>query len=357
MSLAGHEKGEAQVFCDRLFQAFGHKGYKEAGATLESRLKRRGKNPGFIDLLWSPRVLIEMKSRGENLQDHYAQAFEYWIQAVPKRPRFVVLCNFDEFWIYDFDEQLYEPKDRVRLEDLPKRYTALNFLLPEEKEPQFGNNRVAVTRDAADRVATVFNSLVARGESRAQAQRFILQCVVAMFSEDIDLLPRGLFSELLDRCTDGESTYDVLGSFFRQMNSPIPAKAGRFRSVPYFNGGLFSVTHAARHRPQRVPSAARKACPRMRLGRDRPRVGRSLWTGPRSVTASRGGHEIHGRDIGPWPYAVARVARATRSRPTPLRRRRLESIWRDVRQHKTCVLGNQSRVEIGDRLANRETTH
>ena len=33
--LKGDEKGEAQVFCDRLFQAFGHKGYKEAGATLE----------------------------------------------------------------------------------------------------------------------------------------------------------------------------------------------------------------------------------------------------------------------------------------------------------------------------------
>ena len=35
------EKGEAQVFCDRLFQAFGHAGYKEAGATLEARVPRK----------------------------------------------------------------------------------------------------------------------------------------------------------------------------------------------------------------------------------------------------------------------------------------------------------------------------
>ena len=34
-TLAGDEKGEAQVFCERLFRAFGHEGYKEAGATLE----------------------------------------------------------------------------------------------------------------------------------------------------------------------------------------------------------------------------------------------------------------------------------------------------------------------------------
>jgi hypothetical protein len=39
-SLTGDEKGEAQVFCDRLFQAFGHDGYKEAGATLEYRVKQ-----------------------------------------------------------------------------------------------------------------------------------------------------------------------------------------------------------------------------------------------------------------------------------------------------------------------------
>ena len=38
--LKGDEKGEAQVFCDRLFKAFGHKGYKEAGATLEERIKK-----------------------------------------------------------------------------------------------------------------------------------------------------------------------------------------------------------------------------------------------------------------------------------------------------------------------------
>ena len=39
-TLSGDEKGEAQVFCDRLFQAFGHAGYKEAGATLEFRIKK-----------------------------------------------------------------------------------------------------------------------------------------------------------------------------------------------------------------------------------------------------------------------------------------------------------------------------
>ena len=182
-----------------------------------------------------------MKKRGEKLQRHYTQAFEYWLQLVPHRPKYVVLCNFDEFWIYDFDLQLNDPVDIVALGDLPHRYTAFNFLFPVEKKPQFGNNRVDVTRAAADKVAAVFNSMVARGENREQAQRFALQCVVAMFSEDAELLPRGLFSELLDECQGGESTYDLIGGLFRQMNNPNPARGGRFKNVRYFNGGVFQT--------------------------------------------------------------------------------------------------------------------
>ena len=51
----------------------------------------------------------------------------------------MVLCNFDEFWIYDFDNQLDEPVDRVTLDDLPRRWEVFAFLLPEPEEPTFGN--------------------------------------------------------------------------------------------------------------------------------------------------------------------------------------------------------------------------
>ncbi len=237
--LKGDEKSEAQVFCDRLFQGFGHAGYKEAGAELEYRVKQAG-TTHFADLLWRPRVLIEMKKRGEKLQKHYQQAFEYWINLVPHRPRYVILCNFDEFWVYDFDVQLHEPLDRISIHELPDRYTALNFLFPDDPKPQFNNDRVAVTREAADKVADVFNSLIDRKVDRAVAQRFILQSVVAMFSEDFDLLPKGLFAALLDDCRSGQSTFDLIGGLFRQMNSPVRATGGKFKEVAYFNGGIFN---------------------------------------------------------------------------------------------------------------------
>lgn len=240
------EKGEAQVFCDRLFQAFGHYGYKEAGATLEARVPKKGsKGKKYIDLIWKPRLLIEMKSAKENLQLHYQQAFDYWIAAVPNRPRYVVLCNFVEFWIYDFDKQLDQPVDKVALVDLPHRYTALNFLFPNNPKPVFQNDREGVSREAADKVAALFRSLVLRSGKpvhREQAQRFVLQLLVAMFAEDIDLLPSATVKGIVDDCLErGQSSYDLFGGLFRQMDDPVPAKAGRYKNVRYFNGGLFST--------------------------------------------------------------------------------------------------------------------
>src|SRR5450759_4067698 len=100
-TLRGDEKGEAQVFCDRLFQAFGHAGYKEAGAVLEDRIQKEGRGTKSADRVWRPRLLRERNKGGEPLERHDRQAFEYWQRLVPHRPRYVVLCNFREFWVYD----------------------------------------------------------------------------------------------------------------------------------------------------------------------------------------------------------------------------------------------------------------
>ena len=142
-SLKGDEKSESQTFLDRFFKALGHSGVMETGASFEYRI---AKKPGsaqlelikdvspkpkggkkFADLLWPDRVLIEMKSRGVYLEKVYDQVFDYWTHIVPKRPPYVIVCNFDEFWIYDFNIQLFDPVDRVSLRELPERKRRLQL--------------------------------------------------------------------------------------------------------------------------------------------------------------------------------------------------------------------------------------
>lgn len=84
-TLRGDEKSEAQTFLDRFFRALGHDGVIEAGGTFEFRVAKKPGSPQlelikgngarpkggkkFADLLWPDRVLIEMKSRGEKLEN------------------------------------------------------------------------------------------------------------------------------------------------------------------------------------------------------------------------------------------------------------------------------------------------
>jgi SAM-dependent methyltransferase len=239
--ITGDEKGEAQIFLDRLFQAFGQKGVREAGATLEMRVKKADRGgTSFADLVWKPIVLIEMKKRGEDLSKHYRQAFDYWVRLAPGRPRYAVLCNFDEFWVYDFETQMDSPLDQVPLSELPERWGPLAFLFPHNVKPAFGNDQEAVTRKAADLLAECFNKLVSRGTERETAQRFTLQMLVALFAEDIGLLDKYFVTQLLEECQSPADSFDLLGGLFVAMNTPGGVTGGRYKGVDYFNGGLFA---------------------------------------------------------------------------------------------------------------------
>jgi hypothetical protein len=70
--------------------------------------------------------------------------------------------------------------------------------------------------------------------------------LVALFAEDIDLLPRYFVTRVLEDCSSPASAYDLLGGLFEAMNTSPPVSGGRFKGVSYFNGGLFA--HPARCR-------------------------------------------------------------------------------------------------------------
>jgi SAM-dependent methyltransferase len=243
--IRGDEKGEAQTFLDRLFRAYGQPGAIEAGAVYEDRVKRAGRRgTGFADLVWEDIVLIEMKKRGEALAGHVQQMLDYWVGLAGRRPAYSILCNFDEFWIFDFNKDILVPVEKLALADLPDRYDALAFLFPTREEPVFGADHEAVTREAADHLAAVFRSLTERGIERARAQRFVLQMLVALFAEDIDLLEKNFVFRLLEACTSPAKAYDMLHGLFAAMNTPGGVSGGRYKGVKYFNGGLFAESAA-----------------------------------------------------------------------------------------------------------------
>lgn len=302
--ITGDEKGQAQIFLDRFFQAFGHAGALEAGATYEERIEKGSKKGqmGFADLVWKKHVLIEMKKRGENLtkREYRAQTERYYIRLKKDdRPRYVMMCNFDEFHIYDFDVQPDEPLDIITLKQLPARSPAFAFMESSVRRPIFKNNQVEITEKAASRMGMLLEMLIARGKERkfvnfteSQAQRFVLQCVLAMFAEDRGLLPLGLFTRCVKDCLEGASTYDVLGGLFQAMNQHGVTPAGRYEGVEYFNGGLFSEIHPIELQPGELKIL--EVCADQNWSKVRPSIFGNIFEGAlKTDKKQRHAHGIH----------------------------------------------------------------
>jgi hypothetical protein len=244
--LSGDERGEAQLFLDHLFRAFGYPdGLKEAHGSTEKRIRftlDEHSPTKFADLVIPGRVLIEMKKRGTDLSKTQLQALDYWKYLTP-HPRYIITCNFDEFWVYDMEKQVDYPMGKVRLDDLPGNWGPLAFLYSEDEKPTFQRefNLVELTQDAAVKLGGVFRLLTRenRGIPHEHAQQFILQCMVALFAQDIDLLPRYTFTRLLEQGqADLGRTPELFTSLFFAMNTDGP-KGGLYGNIAYFNGGLF----------------------------------------------------------------------------------------------------------------------
>ena len=193
--------------------------------------------------MYIPKVVVwEMKGPGEkDLCKHHAQLLGYWSRTLP---RYMVLCNFREFWVYDTDQEggQLNPAIRFTLAELPANASALKFLSGEEA--YFAQRGANVTREAADYVGGVLRELVRESKDpqrdRTRFTKFTLECVFAMFAEDSGILPTKPFSLALKKAVaSGELTpvFDLFDDLGR------PAAEDRSNVVPYVNGPLFDRQH------------------------------------------------------------------------------------------------------------------
>jgi hypothetical protein len=228
--IKGDERADAQTFLNHFFQAFGYEGVHEAGGRFEVPTEKASlnDNKGFFDCLFNDVAIFEMKGKGKPLNNHYNQLQKYWMRCTPK-PKLAILCNFDEFWIYDFNIQMDEPVQKLRLEDLAEKHDKRAFMTPESKRFSKINwdcNTEELTKDAVEDVKTFYDDIVKHNACKpqqeqlkpAEIEHFILQCMLCMFAEDINLMPARLFTDLIADCLENpEQSYDLIERLFQQM--------------------------------------------------------------------------------------------------------------------------------------------
>lgn len=240
--LEGKEREESEYFVNELFIAFGHPNFHETGGKREHPYNNKTR-PDFI---WHPSnkpgVIIEMKSKGDDLKKYYDQIFGYWLSTYP-RPQFLVICDFDKFLVYDTNRDLKkrEPARIIKLKDLPFQYEFLGFLFPDVDVFDLKPDSEKITAKMCKELGALYLKMVEKDNSnKEQIQIFLLQCIICMFAQDFELLPQGFFTNLLTDAIKAPSTaMHLLNSLFHQMNSDKPSLNKQFNRIAYFNGGLF----------------------------------------------------------------------------------------------------------------------
>ncbi len=236
----GTERSEAQTFLNELLACYGTD-RKAVGARFEHRA-----GVGFLDMIWPGVCIVEMKrpSEASRLDTHRRQAFDYWTQIqreTGNAGRFVVVCAFTRFEVFEPGARWDVPIAVFDLEQLPDAYETLDFL--REREPRFVADRADLTREAVALVTDLYGRILDRHAAVDDTLRdFVLQCVWCMFAEDLGMIPEHRFSKLVERLLDDpeRSSADELGGLFERLNTPGPRpEHGIYAGAPYADGGLF----------------------------------------------------------------------------------------------------------------------
>lgn len=243
-SYSGSERSEAQTFLNELFDAYGTD-RKAVGALFEDFKS----SAGFMDLHWPGHLIVEMKKPGVPLAKADDQRIRYWQESsdaaagIPAA-RWVVLCNFHEFEVWEPGRFPKEPRLRLTLEQLPDRFEAFLFLQQGQIEPVFNEQRRELTAEAAEHVAQLYTSMADRGAAPVEEiQRFTMQLVWCMFAEDLKLLdglPLSHAVETILRDPQLNSTRE-LDYLFGLLNKKSDAgRVGEYAGTRYVNGELFA---------------------------------------------------------------------------------------------------------------------
>ncbi len=188
------------------------------------------------------RVLVEVVDRDLMLDFAWGELLRACLQ-MESEPQYVVLTNQRDVRLYDLAKDRSAPRLTIALDELPKYSEAFPFFEVDWKPGTTPRiiNVDKVSKEVADLVAKVYRALAAKNPERKEdVICFALQCIIAMFAEDVGLLPKEYFTTLLYRAGEEGGAEEKLTELFTWMSTPIDERPEPNRAIPYFNGGLFT---------------------------------------------------------------------------------------------------------------------
>lgn len=253
----GAEKKDSQSFwLDLLSSVFGIEHPSEY-ITFEDEVMMD--NTSYTDgYIQTTNVLIEQKGKHRDLNKGlkqsdgsfltpFQQAKRYSANLpYSRRPRWIITCNFSEFFIYDMEKPNAEPSI-IRLEDLENESYRLEILV--DKTNTQVKKETEISIKAGELIGQIYEELLVMYRdpkspySLESINQLCVRLVFCFYAEDAGLFgKRGMFHDYL---IDFEARFfrRAIVDLFRVLNTKTnerdPYLDHKLTEFPYVNGGLF----------------------------------------------------------------------------------------------------------------------
>ena len=211
---------------------------------------------GFID---KTKVLIEQKGANKDLNKAirqsdgtyltpFQQAKRYSANTpYSRRPRWIITCNFKEFYIYDMEQPNGEPKV-VQLADLDKEAYRLEFLV--DKTNEHLEREMKVSMEAGEIVGEIYDGLLKQyvnpdnPDSLHAINQLVVRLVFCLYAEDAGIFGhKMMFHDYLARFGSRDFRRGLM-DLFSVLDTPVdtrdPYLDSELNAFPYVNGGMFA---------------------------------------------------------------------------------------------------------------------
>lgn len=232
------EQAEAKPFLIEFLNVFGIN--RKRVATFEHKVKKLNEADGYIDLLWKGVLLVEMKSKGKDLQKAYQQAKDYCF-GLPQHelPKLILISDFNEFHLYDEDGT----QSVFLLKDLYSHVSLFGSLAGYQKRTFKEQDPVNI--HAAELMGRLHDQLKAVGYSGHPLELYLVRLLFCLFADDTGIFEKSIFHDYIEQRTaaDGSDLAMHLQTLFYVLNKPKQERLTnldeQLLAFPYVNGKLY----------------------------------------------------------------------------------------------------------------------
>lgn len=205
--------------------------------TFEKGARKQEGGQGWADVWKRGHFGWEYKGPHKDLVAAYNQLLRY--NQSLENPPLLVVSDMRRILVHTNFNSTAKRVYEIELEELG---TARNLEImralfhdPERLRPDATS--AAITTEVAERLARVAQGLRARGFDAMDVARFLDRIVFCLFAEDVGLLPRNLFTRLVEKSRDAEHFARLVAQLFDAMRT-----GGDFGldEIKHFNGNLFT---------------------------------------------------------------------------------------------------------------------